>query len=98
MEKNSAQYFGHWMSVRLFMGKRLLAQWINEPLYNKLEIEKRLDGVEELTKNPEKIEELDTLLDNLSDISRLSSKLSNGTISPKELFSHKEYFKYYRKI
>ncbi len=38
--KNSAQYFGHWMSVRLFMGKRLLAQWINEPLYNKLEIEK----------------------------------------------------------
>ncbi len=74
---------------KTFMGKRLLAQWINEPLYNKLEIEKRLDGVEELTKNPEKIEELDTLLDNLSDISRLSSKLSNGTISPKELLAIK---------
>ncbi len=71
------------------MGKRLLASFLNEPLYNIKEIEKRLDGVEELTLNPEKMQALDKLLDNLSDTSRLSSKLSNGTISPKELLAIK---------
>lgn len=71
------------------MGKRLLAAFLNEPLYNIFEIEKRLDGVEELVKNPDKLKNLDNLLDNLSDTSRLSSKLSNGTISPKELLAIK---------
>ena len=71
------------------MGKRLLASFLNEPLYNVKEIEKRLDGVEELIANKEKLEELSELLENLADISRLSSKLSNGTVSPKELLAIK---------
>lgn len=71
------------------MGKRLLAHWLNEPLYNKSEIEKRLNGVEELVLNKEKLEKLSSILENLSDISRLSSKLSNGTITPKELLAIK---------
>ena len=75
------------------MGKRLLASFLNEPLYNKNEIEKRLDGVEELVSDEEKAEKLGELLENLSDISRLSSKLSNGTISPKELLAIKTSLK-----
>lgn len=71
------------------MGKRLLAHWLNEPLYNLLSIEKRLDGVGELVLNKEKLEKLLMVLENLSDISRLSSKLSNGTITPKELLAIK---------
>lgn len=71
------------------MGKRLLAYFLNEPLYNVFEIEKRLDGVEELMLNPDKLRDLDNLLDNLSDTSRLSSKVSNGTIGPKELLAIK---------
>ncbi len=75
------------------MGKRLLASFLNEPLYDIKRIEERLDGVEELIKNPDTARDLDNLLDNLSDTSRLSSKLSNGTISPKELLAIKNTLK-----
>ena len=71
------------------MGKRLLASFLNEPLYNINKINKRLDAVEEMILNQEKLEKLSKLLENLGDISRLSSKLSNGTIAPKELLSIK---------
>jgi len=75
------------------MGKRLLAYFLNEPLCNVDEIEKRLDGVSELISDKEKLEELSKLLENQADISRLSSKLSNGTISPKELLAIKNTLK-----
>ncbi len=71
------------------MGKRLLAYFLNEPLYNISEIEKRLDGVEELIKNETGRKKLAVLFENLADISRLSSKLSNGTVTPKELVAIK---------
>lgn len=75
------------------MGKRLLASFLNEPLYNIEEIEKRLDGVEELILDGKKTKMLAELLGNLADISRLSSKLSNGTVSPKELLAIKASLK-----
>ncbi|MCX4275674.1 MAG: DNA mismatch repair protein MutS [Candidatus Gastranaerophilales bacterium] len=75
------------------MGKRLLASFLNEPLYNIDEIEKRLDGVEELISDRKSAEKLAELLEDLADISRLSSKLSNGTISPKELLAIKSSLK-----
>ncbi len=87
--KKTGSVFWAMDECKTCMGKRLLASFVNEPLYNINEIEKRLDGVEELVKNPDKIKDLDILLDDLSDISRLSSKLSNGTISPKELLAIK---------
>lgn len=75
------------------MGKRLLAYFLNEPLYDISEIEKRLDGVEELVKNEDGRKKLSILFENLADISRLSSKLSNGTITPKELIAIKNTLK-----
>ncbi len=80
------------------MGKRLLASFLNEPLYNVEEIEKRLDGVSELILDVKKLEELSSLLEDLADISRLSSKLSNGTVSPKELLAIKNTLKIIEKF
>jgi len=80
-------------NCKTFMGKRLLSSFLNEPLYDVSKINERLDGVCELISNGEKREKLSLLLDNLSDISRLSSKLSNGTIMPKELLAIKDSLK-----
>lgn len=71
------------------MGKRLLALWINEPLTNKNEIEKRYNAVDELILARDNRKKLREILGEIADISRLSSKLSNGTITPKELLSIK---------
>lgn len=66
------------------MGGRTLRNFVEQPLFNEKLINDRLDGVEELYNNLQKRELLIELLKNISDIERLSGKISYGTISPKE--------------
>ena len=69
------------------MGKRLLRKWIVSPLINKSEIEKRLNGVEELKENLILRYDLRELLKNVYDIERLIGRVSFGNANPKDVIS-----------
>ncbi len=71
------------------MGARLLRQWLEKPLINVLEINKRLSSVEELTKSVMLRDELGGILSSTYDISRIISRLSLGTATPKDMVALK---------
>jgi len=71
------------------MGGRLLRKWIEQPLTDIDEIQKRLDAVEELYKNESLRRTLRELLDNVYDIERLISKLIYNAANAKDLLSLK---------
>lgn len=66
------------------MGSRTLANWIVSPLNNAEKINYRLDGVEELYKNSIIRSGLTDYLHPIKDIERLSGKVSNGNINPRD--------------
>ena len=68
------------------MGARLLKKYIDEPLLNTDLIKKRQNAIEELVLNYDKLTNLEKLLENFSDLSRICAKISNSTINPKDLF------------
>ncbi len=66
-------------------GSRLLKRWLNQPL-NKLEsIYERLNAVESLVLNSDKLEQLRTLLYNLGDLERLISRIASGKASTRDV-------------
>ena len=71
------------------MGGRRLRKWIEQPLVEKKEIEKRQDAIEELIKNISHQEDLDEALNNIYDIERLVGKISSKSINAKELLALK---------
>lgn len=71
------------------MGARLLEKWILQPLQNSKQINKRLDCIEELVGNSIAQNDLQIILSNISDIARMSSKISYGNIGPKDCVSLK---------
>ena len=71
------------------MGARLLKQWIEKPLINPIEINKRLYSVKELTENIMLRDDLSTVLSGTYDISRIISRISLGTVTPKDLIALK---------
>ncbi len=71
------------------LGARLLRKWIDQPLLNKVEIEERLNGVEELKENILLREELKEYLSTIYDIERLMTRIVYGTASPKDLLALK---------
>lgn len=76
------------------MGRRLLKQWINRPLLDQQEILSRQHKVGDLLAHFfERMELIDTLK-NIYDIERLASKVSLGTITPREFIRLKESLKY----
>ena len=72
------------------MGGRAIRKWIEEPLIIKSEIEKRLDGVEELFTNNYFNEDLRILLKEIYDIERIVGKISNKNVNAKDLISLKK--------
>lgn len=80
------------------MGARLLRKFIEQPLQNKQEIDIRLNGVEELFKNLILRESITTELTKISDIERLSGKISYGSATPRDLLSLKHSLKIVPKI
>lgn len=69
------------------MGGRLLRRWINDPLLEVDEINKRLDGVEEFKNNLILKGETIEILKKVYDIERLSGKISYGNANARDLIS-----------
>lgn len=72
------------------MGGRMLKKWLAMPLKDEKVIGSRLDITEAFIKAPEVMEEVVNQLSRISDLERLTSKLSTLRIQPKELLSLKE--------
>lgn len=66
-------------------GSRLLRRWIQFPLRDPAEINRRLDIVEHFFRFPEQRDTLREHLEHIGDMERLTSKLSFSRISPREL-------------
>ena len=69
------------------MGARLMKQWLEKPLLSADMIRRRLDAVEELTGKIMLRDELSEALSGIYDISRITSRVSIGTVTPKDLIS-----------
>ncbi len=66
------------------MGARLLKSWICQPLKNLSEIMTRQNSVSELVQNEDVRFALGEYLEKIYDIQRLSTRMSNGSASPKD--------------
>ncbi len=69
------------------MGARRLRQWLEKPLVNPIEINKRHCSVDELTKNTMLREELLHALGGIYDISRILTRVLLGSVSPRDMAS-----------
>lgn len=75
------------------MGRRKLRRWLERPLLNPNDINKRLLSVNELVKDAMLRDELSDILSQTYDISRIISRISIGTVTPKDLVSLKQTLK-----
>ena len=66
------------------MGGRMLRDWIDRPLQNAAEIERRLDAVEELANNLTERKQLQELLHGVYDVERLCSKIVYATVHARD--------------
>ena len=71
------------------MGGRALRKMIDEPLQDAKEINKRLDGVQELTKKLIMRDNILSILSGIYDIERITGKISYGNVSPKDMVTLK---------
>ena len=71
------------------VGARTLKNWIFRPLLEKDEIIRRQDYVQYFIDNYEQRDKLRKLLDNISDLERLTSKISSAKINPREILQIK---------
>ena len=74
------------------MGARLLKKFIIKPLYDKVEINKRLDVVEVLSNNYLARQELMMQLDEVYDLERLIARISYGNANARDLLQLKKSF------
>jgi len=72
------------------MGKRLLRQWVNQPLLDVRRIRLRQDGVEFFFKNSMKRTELRAALKPLADLERLTNRILSGHAQPRDLVAMRE--------
>ena len=75
--------------TRTNMGARLLKSWICQPLKNVDDILKRQNAVSELVAREDIRFPLGEALENIYDIQRLATRMSNGSASPKDFVSLK---------
>lgn len=67
------------------VGSRKLKEWILHPLMDVAEIETRQNCVEAFVKTQSAIADLSALLENISDIERIMTRVATGTASPRDL-------------
>ena len=72
------------------MGKRLIHQWVSQPLLKVEKINKRLDGVEFFFERGLERAELRIVLKPLADIERLTNRIIAGHALPRELVALRE--------
>ncbi len=78
--------------TRTALGARMLRKWVELPLVSLLDIERRLDAVNELYDEFMLREELAVALKGALDLERLSTKVVYGTASPKDLAAMRSTF------
>lgn len=69
------------------MGSRKINSWLEFPLINKSDINTRLDMVEYLTLNQDKIEKLSATLSSIYDLERILSKISFKNANARDLLN-----------
>lgn len=67
------------------MGKRLIREWLENPLLDLDEIKKRQNGVKEIFEHPLRMEELKTVIGNIHDLERISSRIAYGSGTPRDV-------------
>ena len=75
------------------MGARLMRNWVLNPLKDEIEINGRLNAVEELTKNPILHNDISSTIAKISDIERLAGKIAYGSVMPRDCLSLKNSLK-----
>jgi DNA mismatch repair protein MutS len=75
------------------MGGRLLRSWLLNPLLSVEEINKRQDAVSSLMEKGEILSAIRKSLEKISDIERLTSRISSGTANARDLLSLKNSLK-----
>ncbi len=80
------------------MGARLLHQFLEQPLIDAAEIEKRLDAVEALCLQSVDRDELREYLAPVYDLERLLTKISYGSANPRDLVAFRESLRMVRPI
>ena len=73
------------------MGSRLLSEWLQHPLMDEDEIQKRLEVVQILRTNFSLNEEIREVLDSIGDLSRIITKVGTKRIIPRELIALANY-------
>lgn len=71
------------------MGARLLRSYIEQPLIDHVEIERRLDVIEEINEHMITREELREYLNPIYDLERLLSKISYNSANPRDMVAFK---------
>ncbi|QJD82523.1 DNA mismatch repair protein MutS [Cohnella herbarum] len=79
--------------TRTAMGARLLKRWIDQPLLNQAEAERRLDAVEALHGDWIKRKELRDDLGEVYDLERLAGRIAYGTANARDLNALKNSLK-----
>ena len=79
--------------TRTAMGTRMLRRWLESPLLDVIAIERRLDAVEELTKNFSLRSNLRDALREIHDFERLMMKIEVGTANAIDLIALKNSLK-----
>ena len=69
------------------MGARNLRKWIERPIRNSKEINRRLDAIEELTKNTRLRSNLDEAFSDIRDIERMAAKVVYGNPNPRDFLA-----------
>ena len=80
------------------MGSRLLKRWMQRPLKDITEINKRLDAVEELIKKPLLLDSIRNILRKIKDVERIKTRISLGKASPRDLIALGESLKYAQEL
>lgn len=71
------------------MGKRNLRRWIVYPLINKDKLTDRLDSVQNFFENPILVNDIESILDKISDIERISGRIGTASANPRDLIALK---------
>ena len=73
--------------TRTAMGARMLRSFIEQPLIEKAQMERRLDAIEELNKDAVSRDELREYLNPIYDLERLLSKVTYKTANPRDMIA-----------
>ncbi|HRE40262.1 MAG TPA: DNA mismatch repair protein MutS [Ignavibacteria bacterium] len=71
------------------MGGRLLKKWVSRPLKKTVQIQKRLDAVEDLLNSRNERKKLSEILNSIADLERLLSKTATGKAVPRDIIQLK---------